>query len=155
VKAYEHIVKGENIPAAEVPESFKVLVKEMKSLCLDVELIGEAREENLEDFAAEEPESLAAALMMQSLDEDDEDDALDLIASGLGDLDFASHVGDFDSLESISADLVGGEDEGDEVQTLFDDDSGTATAGTDESDTDAATSEGSAGEAGPDREGEK
>ena len=38
VKAYEAIVKGENIPAPEVPESFKVLVKEMKSLCLNVEL---------------------------------------------------------------------------------------------------------------------
>ena len=40
VKSYEAIVKGENIPAAEVPESFKVLVKEMKSLCLNVELEG-------------------------------------------------------------------------------------------------------------------
>ena len=37
VKSYEAIVKGENIPAPEVPESFKVLVKEMKSLCLNVE----------------------------------------------------------------------------------------------------------------------
>ncbi len=41
VKSYESIVKGENIPAPEVPESFKVLVKEMKSLCLNVELEGE------------------------------------------------------------------------------------------------------------------
>ena len=40
VKAYESIVKGENIPAAEVPESFKVLMKEMKSLCLNVEMVG-------------------------------------------------------------------------------------------------------------------
>lgn len=38
VKTYESIVKGENIPPAEVPESFKVLVKEMRSLALDVEL---------------------------------------------------------------------------------------------------------------------
>jgi hypothetical protein len=79
-----HFVKGENIPAAEVPESFKVLVKEMKSLCLDVELIGEAREESLEDFVPEEPESLAAALMTQDFDSDE--DALDLIASGLDSL---------------------------------------------------------------------
>ena len=41
VKSYEAIVKGENIPAPEVPESFKVLVKEMKSLCLNVELQGD------------------------------------------------------------------------------------------------------------------
>ncbi len=40
VKAYEAIVKGESIPAAEVPESFKVLIKELRSLCLNVELEG-------------------------------------------------------------------------------------------------------------------
>ena len=41
VKTYESIVRGENIPAAEIPESFKVLVKEMKSLCLDVDLFSD------------------------------------------------------------------------------------------------------------------
>lgn len=40
IKAYEAIVKGDTIPAPEVPESFKVLVKEMRSLCLNVELEG-------------------------------------------------------------------------------------------------------------------
>jgi len=45
VKAYEAIVKGENIPEPGIPESFKVLVKEMQSLCLDVEIIGETGEE--------------------------------------------------------------------------------------------------------------
>ncbi|NTU71047.1 MAG: DNA-directed RNA polymerase subunit beta [Coriobacteriia bacterium] len=45
VKAYEAIVKGENIPEPGIPESFKVLVKEMQSLCLDVEIIGESGEE--------------------------------------------------------------------------------------------------------------
>ena len=43
VKAYEAIVKGENIPEPGIPESFKVLVKEMQSLCLDVEIISESR----------------------------------------------------------------------------------------------------------------
>ena len=42
VKAYEAIVKGENIPEPGIPESFKVLVKEMQSLCLDVEIISES-----------------------------------------------------------------------------------------------------------------
>ena len=42
VKSYEAIVKGESIPAPEVPESFKVLIKEMRSLCLNVELEGSA-----------------------------------------------------------------------------------------------------------------
>ncbi len=39
VKVYEAIVKGENIPDSGIPESFKVLVKEMQSLCLNVEVL--------------------------------------------------------------------------------------------------------------------
>ncbi|MCH1404475.1 MAG: DNA-directed RNA polymerase subunit beta, partial [Candidatus Nanopelagicales bacterium] len=39
VKLYEAIVKGENIPEPGIPESFKVLVKEMQSLCLNVEVL--------------------------------------------------------------------------------------------------------------------
>jgi DNA-directed RNA polymerase subunit beta len=38
VKVYEAIVKGENIPEPGIPESFKVLIKEMQSLCLNVEV---------------------------------------------------------------------------------------------------------------------
>ncbi|MDO5329129.1 MAG: DNA-directed RNA polymerase subunit beta [Coriobacteriia bacterium] len=45
VKAYENIVQGKALPTAEVPESFKVLIKEMKSLGLNVELKGEQPEE--------------------------------------------------------------------------------------------------------------
>ncbi len=41
VKTYEAIVKGENIPEPGVPESFKVLVKELQSLCLDVKVLSE------------------------------------------------------------------------------------------------------------------
>ena len=40
VKVYEAIVKGENIPEPGIPESFKVLIKEMQALCLDVERPG-------------------------------------------------------------------------------------------------------------------
>ena len=39
VKVYEAIVKGENIPDSGIPESFKVLLKEMQSLCLNVEVL--------------------------------------------------------------------------------------------------------------------
>jgi DNA-directed RNA polymerase subunit beta len=39
VKVYEAIVKGENIPEPGIPESFKVLIKEMQSLCLNVEIL--------------------------------------------------------------------------------------------------------------------
>ena len=41
VKVYEAIVKGDNIPEPGIPESFKVLIKEMQSLCLDVEVLSE------------------------------------------------------------------------------------------------------------------
>ena len=45
VKTYEAIVKGENIPEPGVPESFKVLIKELQSLCLDVKVLSDNKEE--------------------------------------------------------------------------------------------------------------
>ena len=45
VKTYEAIVKGHNVPTPGVPESFKVLVKELQSLCLDIKILGENGEE--------------------------------------------------------------------------------------------------------------
>ena len=45
VKTYEAIVKGHNVPTPGVPESFKVLVKELQSLCLDVKILDENGEE--------------------------------------------------------------------------------------------------------------
>ncbi len=44
-KVYEAIVKGENIPEPGIPESFKVLIKEMQSLCLNVEVLSQSGEE--------------------------------------------------------------------------------------------------------------
>ena len=45
VKTYEAIVKGSNIPTPGVPESFKVLVKELQALCLDIRVLDEAGNE--------------------------------------------------------------------------------------------------------------
>ena len=45
VKVYESIVKGKNIPAPGVPESFKVLIKELQSLALDIRVLNENKEE--------------------------------------------------------------------------------------------------------------
>ncbi len=45
VKVYEAIVKGENIPEPGIPESFKVLIKEMQALCLNVEVLSHAGQE--------------------------------------------------------------------------------------------------------------
>src|SRR5690625_7789866 len=45
VKTYESIVKGENVPEAGVPESFKVLIKELQSLGMDVKILSSDEEE--------------------------------------------------------------------------------------------------------------
>lgn len=45
VRTYESIVKGENVPEPGIPESFKVLIKELQSLCLDVKLLSEDEQE--------------------------------------------------------------------------------------------------------------
>ncbi len=58
VKTYESIVKGENVPSAGIPESFKVLVKEIRSLALDIEPISyQKRAERAEQERAERTES--------------------------------------------------------------------------------------------------
>ena len=92
VKSYESIVKGENIPAAEVPESFKVLVKEMKSLCLNVELEGHDHQtidvtrdiDGSQDADRALYEAIAADA--RKTEEDDAANALDSIAAELGEL---------------------------------------------------------------------
>ena len=61
VKVYEAIVKGENIPEPGIPESFKVLLKELQSLCLNVEVLSsdgaaiEMRDGDDEDLGRREP----------------------------------------------------------------------------------------------------
>ncbi len=82
-KTYESIVKGEDVSQPGVPESFKVLVKELQSLGLSVEVINEEEKvlpaEHLREAAAAEDESelatLAGELTSQLVDvtEDDED----------------------------------------------------------------------------------
>jgi DNA-directed RNA polymerase subunit beta len=58
VKAYEAIVKGENIPEPSIPESFKVLLKEIQALSLDATLVAEEGEV---DLGEEDDELLRAA----------------------------------------------------------------------------------------------
>jgi DNA-directed RNA polymerase subunit beta len=71
VKAYEAIVKGDNILEAGIPESFRVLVKELQGLGLGVEILSED-EKNIvltEDEAAEMPLDLGINLERDELDE--------------------------------------------------------------------------------------
>ncbi|MFT8314808.1 MAG: DNA-directed RNA polymerase subunit beta [Clostridium sp.] len=59
VKTYESIVKGENIPEPGVPESFKVLIKELQALCLDVKVLaGDNQEVKLKESVEEGLEDL-------------------------------------------------------------------------------------------------
>ena len=87
VKAYEAIVKGESIPAPEVPESFKVLIKEMRSLCLNVELEGH-QHQTID--VTQEPEEDTSELLGTARTQEEkpmsEDDLLGSITAELGDL---------------------------------------------------------------------
>ena len=58
VKTYESIVKGENVPVPGIPESFKVLVKEIRSLALDIEPLHEVEEDTSAPVTAEETSAL-------------------------------------------------------------------------------------------------
>ena len=59
VKTYEAIVKGENIPEPGIPESFKVLIKELQALCLDVKVLNEDHQEvQLKEFSDDDTEDL-------------------------------------------------------------------------------------------------
>ena len=120
VKTYEAIVKGENVPEPGVPESFKVLVKELQSLGLDVRLYSEDNQElelkeNIEEGIEYDPEREKIMLVEEeSIDdgdldgygEDTEDDIL------LDDSDSFD-----DGTDVLFEDL---DDEGDEL--LFDSD---------------------------------
>jgi len=53
VKVYESIVKGDNIPEPGIPESFKVLLKEMQSLCLNVEILSTGEEVSMKEISDE------------------------------------------------------------------------------------------------------
>ena len=107
VKSYEAIVKGENIPAPEVPESFKVLVKEMKSLCLNIELKGHDMQSISEDEidAVDDDQALYNALAADAKKtEDEEADAIGALADAVGSL-----VDDLDF--DLNTDLIGGGEE--------------------------------------------
>src|SRR5690625_7468353 len=60
VKTYESIVKGENVPEAGVPESFKVLIKELQSLGMDVKILS-SDEEEIEIRELEDDDSQTAS----------------------------------------------------------------------------------------------
>lgn len=114
VKTYEAIVKGENVPEPGVPESFKVLVKELQSLGLDVRLYSEDNQElelkeNIEEGIEYDPNQDKKILAEEEVIAD-------------GDLDgYGEEEDNEESLNEDSDELFEGlDDEGDEL--LFNDD---------------------------------
>jgi len=106
VKTYEAIVKGENIPEPGVPESFRVLIKELQSLALDVKVLSaDNREVELRDLDDDdvrplglnlegaEAEPAAAKRPAESFDEDDFGDLDDFTQESFGVDDFADMPG--------------------------------------------------------------
>jgi DNA-directed RNA polymerase subunit beta len=79
VKVYEAIVKGENIPEPGIPESFKVLIKEMQALCLNVRVMNELGQEveirELDEDAFRTTEALGIDLSRPERGTDEEDAA--------------------------------------------------------------------------------
>ena len=103
VKTYEAIVKGKNIPEPGVPESFKVLIKELQSLALDIKVLAEDKQEIIiretddEDEVGEEARELAGAAALPPAPMDGEEDL------SLDDLD-DFEVDDVPDLEDINLD---------------------------------------------------
>ena len=122
---YQAIVKGQNIPRPGIPEAFKVIIKELQSLCLDIRVLNDAGEEiDLKTIGEEnkvriryvkgpdDAEDSVSKPEDDSYDDDADDDFDDFQVGKLtekdlisGDLDEGfSAVGDDGELESISAD---------------------------------------------------
>ena len=96
VKTYEAIVKGESIPKPGVPESFRVLVKELQALALDVKILGEDQSE-IEVKELEEEEVKAFDFDLNIEGEEEEDRLL------FGDFDLDAFVSDDSDQEQLEA----------------------------------------------------
>ncbi len=119
VKTYEAIVKGENIPEPGVPESFKVLIKELQSLALDIKIITSDQnemeiietvdddysvlQESMEDIRFEDDLNGMSKVSVDEIDDIDDIDDVDDINDDIDE--------DFDDLDSSALDLDIDEDD--------------------------------------------
>ncbi len=113
VSTYEAIVKGENIPEPGVPESFKVLLKELQALALDVAVFNEGQEVEIDEFA--DSRELTVGVNMEGTEpeedtekelEDDAESAIDSLLGGISLDDVDEALGDI-SDEDIVIDEEG------------------------------------------------
>ncbi|MCX7748668.1 MAG: DNA-directed RNA polymerase subunit beta [Clostridia bacterium] len=117
VKTYEAIVKGENVPEPGIPESFKVLIKELQSLALDVKVYSEEQEEiAIKESVEDELEELNVNIEgredevpladYDELGEEELDDELEIDDFELGDLSAGENLD-----EGLSDDLFAEDEE--------------------------------------------
>jgi DNA-directed RNA polymerase subunit beta len=120
VKTYESIVKGENISEPGIPEAFKVLLKELQSLALDVKVLTESGDELIiREFEEEEENADNEASKRDSLKEEELED-IDFSSDEDEDEDFLDDEGEFSLFEEDDADEEDGFNE-DEEDDDFDD----------------------------------
>ncbi len=119
VKTYEAIVKGENVPEPGVPESFKVLIKELQSLGLDIRLYSENDEEleikeHIDEGIDYEEAKLGENVLEQNeldenyieIDEDNEEILLDVDEEIMDDDELFTELDDDDDAEIFDTDLA-------------------------------------------------
>ena len=112
VKAYESIVKGENIPQSGIPESFKVLVKELQSLALDIRILNNNMEEIDLDASMDDDDDVINQELMGTMEE----------ADGISDSFDESDLDDANMLLEDDDDYVYGLDEDFAEDEDYDDD---------------------------------
>jgi len=99
VRTYESIVKGENVPNPGVPESFKVLIKELQSLSLDVKVLDEMGQEIILKEATDDDDTATLRLNIK-----DDDDLIEEIENKNAQAEAAEEENDFDDVLSFEDD---------------------------------------------------
>ncbi len=119
VKTYEAIVKGENIPEPGIPESFKVLIKEMQSLALDIKVLSdkneeiEIRESIDDDMEADKVSEVSALADAEAVYKEEE--------GGFVEVDENGEIVEYNDYEDVEEDEINDEDfNPDEEMTDFD-----------------------------------
>ena len=117
VNTYEAIVKGQNVPTPGIPESFKVLIKEMQSLCLDVKVLDINQEEiDLKQNFDDDP-----IPARDSFSDEDTADSTSYSDDEMGDAGFGFE-GEDDDFDSVEKDDEFSFDDDDEDDLGFGDD---------------------------------
>ena len=124
VKTYEAIVKGENIPEPGIPESFKVLLKELQSLALDIRVLKDGEEVPVDEYSDDTDDlDINIAGYERGVDEDDdytakdsnEDDGIDEeLKLLLGSDSFTNELNAENFGDELGEDFFGDDDFGDE-----------------------------------------